>query len=244
MIFHPDSWLAQPQGQVLLIGPGGPQAMVLRLVFLRANYDVTWAVGPAEALLSAASRPADLIVLNPAVLQGEGMAEFLRRYPSCPVIVLSHRPSVKEKIFTLECGADDYLGWPFHFKELMARVNNLLRRSRERAAKNTLEIGSLRLDRGRREVRVHGEPVHLTTRQFELLLYFLDNPRRFISRDELLNQVWNMPTPVETNIVETTMNVLRRKIKDHGKQLICTMRGGYSLGEVIHRGQRESHLSS
>ena len=244
MNFKPDSWLGQRQGQVLLVGEAGPQGTVLRLVFLRANYSIASAVEPAEALLAVAAQPPDLVLLNPAILQGEKLADFVGGLQSRPVIVLSHRPSVKEKILALESGADDYLGWPFHFRELLARVKNLLRRAREQAANNMLEIGFLRLDRRRREVCVHGEPVHLTTRQFELLQYFFDNPRRYISRDELLNQVWHLPTPVETNIVETTVNVLRRKIKDQSKQLICTMRGGYSMGEMIHRGQKESHLSS
>lgn len=244
MNFKPDSWLGQRQGQVLLVGEAGPQGTVLRLVFLRANYSIASALGPDEALLAVAAQSPDLVLLNPAVLQGEKLADFVRGLQPRPVLVLSHRPSVREKILALEAGADDYLGWPFHFRELLARVKNLLRRAREQAANNMLEIGFLRLDRRRREVCVHGEPVHLTTRQFELLQYFFDNPRRYISRDELLNQVWHLPTPVETNIVETTVNVLRRKIKDQSKQLICTMRGGYSMGEMIHRGQKESHLSS
>lgn len=222
--------------RILLIDETGVYASILQLWFLRAHYAVALAA-PAEAL---SVPPPDLVLLNSAVLPAGQLAVLLSRLHSRPLIVVSRRPSLGEKLSALEMGADDYLGWPFHLKELVLRARNLLRRVRESEASKLLEMGPVRMDRARRQVFLEGEPLHLTTRQFELLLYFFENPRRFIGRDELLNHVWNLPTPVETNIVETTMNTLRRKLKDHGKRLICTLRGGYCMGEVIQRGKKEA----
>jgi DNA-binding response OmpR family regulator len=235
MLLNSGSW----RGRVLIIEEAGARATTLRLALARANYTSACLAIPIEAVTAIAARPPDLVFLNPAVLQRHGLdlSGFIRCLQSQPLVVLSPRPRLKEKLLALESGADDYLGRPLHFKELVLRSNNLVRRHQAAADRHILEMGPLRIDRARRKVYLEGETLHLTGRQFDLLKYFFENPKRLISRDELLNQIWNIPTPVETNIVETTLNVLRRKIWNQEHQFICTLRGGYSMGEVIHRAE-------
>lgn len=242
MLLNSGSW----HGRLLLIEEAGIRATTLRMVFARANYALACLASPSAALSAIAARPPDLVFVSPAVLQRDGLdlTGFIRCLQAQPVVVLSPLPSLKEKLLALESGADDYLGWPFHFKELILRSKNLLRRHQAARDRHILEMGPLRLDRALRKVHFNGETVHLTGRQFDLLKYFFENPKRLISRDELLNRIWNIPTPVETNIVETTLNVLRRKIWNQEHQFICTLRGGYSMGEVIQRAEKDSRVSS
>jgi DNA-binding response OmpR family regulator len=151
-----------------------------------------------------------------------------------PVLLLTARDGVEDKVRGLDAGADDYLTKPFDFSELSARLRALLRRSGA-GAPATLRAGPVELDPATREVRKDGEAVELTPKEFALLEYLLRNADRPLSRATLMEHVWGIRFDPGTNVVDVFINSLRNKI-DPGKELIQTVRG---VGYTIRGGGRD-----
>lgn len=151
-----------------------------------------------------------------------------------PVLLLTARDGVEDKVRGLDAGADDYLTKPFDFSELSARLRALLRRSGA-GAPATLRAGPVELDPATREVRRDGEAVELTPKEFALLEYLLRNVDRPLSRATLMEHVWGIRFDPGTNVVDVFINALRNKI-DPAKELIQTVRG---VGYTIRSGGRE-----
>jgi DNA-binding response OmpR family regulator len=147
-----------------------------------------------------------------------------------PVLLLTVRATIEDKVLGLDAGADDYLTKPFAFQELVARVRALLRRRAE-AEPALLQIGELILDPARRIVSRSGEKIDLTSKEFALLEYFMRNPGRVLTRTMIIEHVWNYDFDTMTNIIDVYVNYLRKKIEGgHGAKLIHTVRGvGYVL---------------
>ena len=153
----------------------------------------------------------------------------LRLASNAPVIMLSARDDVDDKVRALNLGADDYVAKPFAFDELVARIRAVLRRRQD--GEETLEHDDLVVKPGTREAVRAGQQVELTQREFDLLLFFARHPRQVLTRDQVLETVWGYASPVDTNVVEVHVGHLRQKLEAFGgRRLIHTFRGiGYAL---------------
>ena len=182
--------------------------------------------------LAAFERVRPDIVLLDLMLPGiDGMAlcRLLRARSDVPIIVLTARGAVEDRVAGLNTGADDYLPKPFKFAELIARMRAVLRRHGVTAG-GVLTAGALALDPATREVSDGGRPLALTPREFDLLEYFMRNPRRVLTREAILNRVWGYDATVETNVVDVYVRYLRAKLADARHERIQALRGvGYLL---------------
>jgi len=197
------------------------------------GYDVQIAASGQEALQLARDTTFDLVVLDLTMPRMDGLevCRRLRRGVSIPILMLTARDAVADRIVGLDSGADDYLTKPFDFEELLARVRALLRRTQPQSGE-ILTFADLRLDTGTREAERGGRRVELTTREYELLLLFMRHPRQVLLRDQIMDRVWG-DTMVESNAIEVHIGRLRDKLEaDDEERLIQTIRGaGYALRE-------------
>jgi two-component system, OmpR family, response regulator MprA len=201
---------------------------------LRAQgYEVATA-GDGLAALDAVHRTdPDLVVLDLGLPGMDGLAVCRRLRADedhRPVLVLTARDAVDDRVAGLDVGADDYLGKPFALEELLARIRALLRRAEPPAA-TVLRFEDLRLDPATREVWRGDRPVELTDLEFRLLECFLDHPRMVLTRELLLDHVWGVARPATENALEVYVGYLRRKLEADGEpRLVDTVRGvGYVL---------------
>jgi DNA-binding response OmpR family regulator len=203
----------------------------LQLGFSYEGFEVELAKDGPEALAAVARRRPDLVVLdlNLPGIDGIEICRRLRRGGDVPIIMLTAREDVDQRVEGLEAGADDYLPKPFKFKELLARVRAVLRR-RTTLAERVLRFGDLSLNRDTREVFQDGRPVSVTPREFDLLEVFMLHPRQVMTRDTLLDRIWGVGYAGEGNLIEVHISSLREKLSDEQRQLIRTVRGvGYAL---------------
>jgi len=195
------------------------------------GFEVELARDGQGALNAVASRRPDLILLdlNLPGIDGLDVCRRVRQASDVPIIMLTARGDVDERVEGLEAGADDYLPKPFKFKELLARVRAVLRR-RTSAAERILRFGSVELNRDTREVFLDGRPIHLTPRELDLLEVFMLHPRQVMTRDVLLDRVWGTDYLGDGNLIEVHISALREKLGDTERRLIRTVRGvGYAL---------------
>ncbi|MGQ0637299.1 MAG: response regulator transcription factor [Planctomycetaceae bacterium] len=203
-------------------------------------------VAGMEVALSAAY---DLLLLD-LVLPGTSGLDILRAVrrarPTVPVIVLTARGDENDRVEGLELGADDYVVKPFGMKELLARIEAVLRRSPERPEQvREIRIAGLVVDLDRAEIRdTDGHRSELSEKECDLLRYLAANPRRAISRDELLQRVWHLdPRGLATRTIDMHMTRLREKLRDDpgNPQIVITVRGrGYMFAGPDHSGEREA----
>ena len=210
---------------------GVRQAVGRALAF--EGYEVTQAGDGAEALrLIASSRPDAMVldVVMPEVGGLEVCRELRATGDDLPVLVLTARHSVADRVAGLDAGADDYLVKPFALEELLARLRALFRRS-ESVTDEQLTLGDLSLDAGTREVRRGDRPIELTRTEFLLLELFLLNPRQVLTRSLIFERVWGYDFGPSSNALEVYVGYLRRKLERGGEpRLIQTVRGvGYVL---------------
>ena len=194
--------------------------------------DVTGDGEDAEKLSGEAEY--DLVILDlvlPKIDGLEVLKQIRSRKPSPPVLILSGRSRVEDRVKGLDLGADDYLTKPFSFSELSARVRALLRRSPSSIG-IVLRVGDLELDRAERLVRRAGRRIDLTPREFALLEYLMRNAGRSVTRAMIIEHVWNFSFDTMTNVVDVYINYLRKKVdQDFDRKLIRTVRNvGYELG--------------
>ncbi len=203
----------------------------LQLGFTYEGFEVELAKDGREALAAVGRRRPDLVVLdlNLPGVDGIEICRRLRRGGDVPIIMLTARDDVDQRVEGLEAGADDYLPKPFKFKELLARVRAVLRR-RTNLAERILRFGDLALNRDTRELFHDGRPILLTPREFDLLEVFMLHPRQVMTRDTLLDRIWGIGYAGEGNLIEVHISSLREKLGDEQRQLIRTVRGvGYAL---------------
>jgi len=197
---------------------------------LRAHgYAVEWARTGQEALQLGIEPEVSLVILDLMLPDLDGLevlAGLRSRGATVPVLVLSARAQVADRVRGLDLGADDYLTKPFAFEELLARVRARLRHQ-PAAPDRVFRAGSISLDMLTRDVTAAGRKVNLSTREFALLKAFLGHPRQTLSRQELLSMAWGMDFDPRTNLVDVYVGYLRRKL---GDTVIETVRGsGYRL---------------
>jgi DNA-binding response OmpR family regulator len=184
----------------------------------------------ALAILEDDSRGFDLILLDvmmPEITGWDLLADLRERGRETPVIFVTARDSVEERVRGLRLGADDYVIKPFAFQELIARIEVVIRRRKELPP---IVVGDLRLDLARRQARRSDKALDLSPREFDLLLALVRADGRTLTRTELLRDVWDIAGEPATNLVDVHIGRLRRKLDAHGPSLIHTVRGeGYRL---------------
>jgi two-component system, OmpR family, copper resistance phosphate regulon response regulator CusR len=197
------------------------------------HYTVDLATDGEQARAMGSENEYDLVVLdlNLPRMDGINVLRHLRlKRPSLPVLVLTLRSRVEDRVQCLDTGADDYLPKPFSFSELSARIRALLRRS-HLPSESIIEVEDLKLDRVQHRAERAGRRIDLTTKEFSLLEYLMRNAGRQVSRAMIIEHVWNLTFDTTTNVVDVYINYLRRKVDDgHARKLIHTVRGvGYEL---------------
>jgi two-component system, OmpR family, alkaline phosphatase synthesis response regulator PhoP len=207
----------------------------------REGYDVA-AVGDGEAALHAARNERLDLVLLDVMLPGMSGLEVLRALRqdgvSTPVIILSAKGDEIDRVVGLKVGADDYVAKPFSRPELLARIEAVLRRHRREAdapeRTETLAFGAVVIDVGRRELTVGGDPVHLTTKEFDLLAHMAASPGRIFTRDQLLARIWGYDYPGDARTVDVHVSWLRGKLRGaEGHNYFRTVRGvGYAFAPL------------
>ena len=230
--------LRRPDGsavRVLVVDDEPTLAELLSMALRYEGWDVRSAGDGMTAVRTARDFRPDAVVLDMMLPDIDGL-EVLRRLrgesPDVPVLFLTAKDSVEDRITGLTAGGDDYVTKPFSLEEVVARLRGLMRRMGRAPmrAESQLIVGDLTLDEDSHEVRRGGDLVALTATEFELLRYLMRNPRRVLSKSQILDRVWNYDFGGQANVVELYISYLRKKIDAGRNPMIHTMRGaGYVL---------------
>lgn len=219
------------QASVLIVDDEPQIIDFLQMGFVYEGFQVFVATTGPEAVQAARAQQPDIIILD-IMLPGCDGLEVTRQVrwgQDVPIIMLTAKDEIDDRVTGLDCGADDYLTKPFAFRELMARTRAVLRRRGNNIA-DLLSFQDVVLDRGTRLVTLREQPVDLTPREFSLLELFLMHPRQVLSRDIILSRVWGYDYEGDDNIVEVYVRHLREKLRDNPPKLLQTVRGiGYAL---------------
>jgi len=221
--------------RVLVVDDEPSLTDLLSLALRYEGWDVRTAGDGRSAVRLAREHPPDVVVLD-MMLPDLGGLDILHRMradnPGLPILFLTAKDAVEDRVAGLTAGGDDYVTKPFSLEEVVARLRGLVRRSRLVAAASeaVLTVGDLSMDEDSHEVRRGGDLIQLTATEFELLRYLMRNPRRVLSKAQILDRVWNYDFGGQANVVELYISYLRKKI-DHGRSpMIHTLRGvGYVL---------------
>jgi two-component system OmpR family response regulator len=221
--------------RVLVVDDEASLSELLSMALRYEGWDVRTAADGASAVRTAREHRPDAVVLDVMLPDFDGL-EVLRRLraeaPEVPVLFLTARDAVEDRVAGLTAGGDDYVTKPFSLEELVARLRGLLRRSRMTAARHGSElvVGDLVLDEDSHEVRRGDDLIELTATEFELLRYLMRNPKRVLSKAQILDRVWNYDFGGQSNVVELYVSYLRKKIDAGRTPMIHTVRGaGYVL---------------
>ncbi len=222
--------------KILLVEDEEKIARFVELELTHEGYEVYKAMDGRTGLTMAESGEYDLVLLDIMLPQLNGLEVLrrLRKTSALPVIMLTARDAVMDKVTGLDMGADDYITKPFSIEELLARIRLALRK-KQAAALPLLTCGPLSMDIARHMVTVDSENVDLTGREFSLLQILMENQSIVLSRDTLMERVWGYDYVGETNIVDVYIRYLRAKIDDRfNVKLIHTVRGvGYTLKQEM-----------
>ncbi|MEV4537043.1 response regulator transcription factor [Asanoa sp. NPDC049518] len=222
--------------RVLVVDDEATLTDLLQLALRYEGWEVRAAGNGADAVQEARQFEPDVVVLDVMLPDFDGL-EVMRRLrvsaPNVPVLFLTARDAVEDRVAGLTAGGDDYVTKPFSLEEVVARLRALMRRagvgvsSREEAM---LTVGDLTLDEDSHEVRRAGTLIALTATEFELLRFLMRNPRRVLSKAQILDRVWNYDFGGQANVVELYISYLRKKIDAGNAPMIHTLRGaGYVL---------------
>ncbi|HYI58312.1 MAG TPA: response regulator transcription factor [Microlunatus sp.] len=230
--------ITRPDGTAIRILAVDDESSLTELLSMAMRYEgwqVSTAASGIEAVKAAREVRPDAIVLDMMLPDFDGL-EVMRRVraedPDVPVIFLTARDAVADRINGLTAGGDDYVTKPFSLEEVIARLRALLRRSGAATGRSEslLVVGDLTLDEDSHEVARGGDAISLTATEFELLRYLMRNPRRVLSKAQILDRVWNYDFGGQANVVELYISYLRKKIDANRAPMIHTMRGaGYVL---------------
>ncbi len=223
----------KPGTRVLVVEDDRSIARLLELEFEHSGLVIRCAYDGENGLDAIGEFDPEVVVLDIMLpgLDGVGVLKTLRQRGSrVPILMLTARDAIPDKVHSLNLGADDYLTKPFSTEELLARLGALLRRTEE---DEVLQIADLSIDTASRDIWRGKRRIELTAREYELLEFMARNPRRVLSRSLLLSRVWGHESGVETNVVDVYVGYLRKKLDAAGEvALIRTIRGaGYALRE-------------
>ena len=221
-------------GRRVLVVDDEPNIADVVAIALRYNgYEVETAGSGSAALKAVGEIRPDLIVLDVMMpdLDGFEVARRLReRADETPILFLTAKDTTDDKVRGLTLGGDDYMTKPFSVEELLARIAAVLRRLGRGGGESALRFADLELDDETREVFRDGAAIELTDTEFRLLRYLMSNPRRVLTRAQILDHVWEYDFAGDARVLETYVSYLRKKLEAHGPRLIQTVRGvGYAL---------------
>jgi len=230
--------LTRPDGSPVRVLVVDDEVNIAELVSMALRYE-GWRVETAhtgsQAVAVAMKYHPDAVVLDMMLPDFDGL-EVLRRMrasdPDVPVVFLTARDSVEDRVGGLTAGGDDYVTKPFSLEEVVARLRALMRRAgaTDQRESSRLTVGDLVLDEDSHEVFRDGDELHLTATEFELLRFLMRNPRRVLSKPQILDRVWNYDFGGQANVVELYISYLRKKVDAGRAPMIHTMRGaGYVL---------------
>jgi two-component system response regulator MprA len=219
-------------GRVLVVEDDEAIADVLRRTLRQEGHEVRSSIDGLDALVVAAEFAPDVVILDLGLpdLDGVEVCRRLRAESDVPILILTARGELGDRVVGLDSGADDYLVKPFERQELLARMRALMRRRPPRGSA-ALVVGDLRLNPDTREVTRGDREIELTNREFELLEYLMRNEKLVVSRERLLEEVWGYDPLAMTNTIDVFISNLRRKLEEGGEdRLLHTKRGaGYVL---------------
>lgn len=221
--------------RILLIEDDEGIVKFLKRALAYEGYTVDAATDGQTGLILARDNPPDLVVLD-LMLPGIDGLEVCRRLRSggpVPILILTAKDSVGDRVLGLDMGADDYMVKPFELDELLARIRALLRRTQPASRPKVLRFSDLSLDTGTRQAARGERVISLTAKEYELLELFLRHPRQVLTRDVIFDRVWGYDFGGESNIIEVYIRYLRQKLEAEGEErLLHTVRGmGYVLRE-------------
>jgi DNA-binding response OmpR family regulator len=227
--------------RVLVVDDEEQLAGIIGRLLERQGYAVDLAYDGLSGLDLALTGNYDAVVLDRMLpgMDGVDVCHQLRAAEvSTPVLILSARRELPERVEGLDAGADDYLGKPFALTELVARVRALTRRRDKPVVPDLLQAGDVTLNQQTHEVRAAGRPVELSPKEYALLEYLLRNAGQVLSRDQILERVWGYDAEPEGNVVDLYIHYLRRKLdRNETPSIIQTVRG---VGYVVRDGEREA----
>lgn len=221
--------------KILIVEDDNKIARFVELELRHEGYETETATDGRSGLARALSPEIDLVLLDIMLpeLSGMEVCRRIRQESEVPIIILTAKGDVTDKVAGLDLGANDYMTKPFAIEELLARIRGVLKPRGRRAQTEAqmLSYGELTVDAAARKVSFKGAPVSLTKKEFDLLVFLLKNKNRAVSRDELLSAVWDYDYAGDTNVVDVYVRYLRQKIEEPcGIRLLETVRGvGYRI---------------
>ncbi|RKI77437.1 DNA-binding response regulator [bacterium 1xD42-87] len=222
------------KSKILVVDDESRMRKLVRDFLVKNNYEVLEAADGEEALnLFFEKNDIDLVILDVMMPKMDGwqVCREIRAYSKIPIIMLTAKSDERDELLGFELGVDEYISKPFSPKILVARVEAILRRTGQAAAELIVEAGGIRLDKQAHSVTVEGKPVDLSYKEFELLAYFMENKGIALSREKILNGVWNYDYFGDARTIDTHVKKLRSKMGAKG-ELIKTIWGmGYKFEE-------------
>ena len=222
------------KSKILVVDDESRMRKLVRDFLVKNNYEVVEAADGEEALdLFFEINDIDLVILDVMMPKMDGwqVCREIRAYSKAPIIMLTAKSDERDELLGFELGVDEYISKPFSPKILVARVEAILRRTGQAAGEMIVEAGGIRLDKQAHSVMVEGKPVDLSYKEFELLAYFMENRGIALSREKILNSVWNYDYFGDARTIDTHVKKLRSKMGKKG-ELIRTIWGmGYKFEE-------------
>lgn len=222
------------KSKILVVDDESRMRKLVRDFLVKNNYEVVEAADGEEALdLFFEKNDMDLIILDVMMPKMDGwqVCREIRAYSKVPIIMLTAKSDERDELLGFELGVDEYISKPFSPKILVARVEAILRRTGQAAVETIVEAGGIRLDKQAHSVTVEGKQIDLSYKEFELLAYFMENKGIALSREKILNSVWNYDYFGDARTIDTHVKKLRNKMGDKG-ELIKTIWGmGYKFEE-------------
>ena len=220
--------------KLLLVEDEKQLSEALQQILIKNKYSVDAVYNGEEGLLYALSDVYDAIILDIMLpkLNGIEILKTIRKKGiSTPVILLTAKATIEDKILGLDCGADDYLPKPFSTEELLARLRALTRRSGGFINENTLEFSDIKLNLSTYDMEVKDNSITLTQKEFEILRYFMQRPKSVVSKDDLITKLWGYDSDIEYNNIEVYISFLRKKLDyvESNVKITTIRRGGYRL---------------
>jgi len=216
--------------KLLLIDDDEKLAEPLQVYFLRFDLELESETLPLQAIDRLQRERFELVVLDVMLPQIDGFetCRRIRQFSDIPIIMLTARGEVMDRVVGLELGADDYLPKPFEPRELVARIQNILKRSRDTGNRELFEIGDIRIDLNKKMVEKNGQNVDITSSEFNLLALLIQNQDRVFSRDDIMHELRGIDTHIYSRAIDVLVSRLRQKLQR--PELIRTVRGaGYQF---------------